>query len=224
MKKLFFSICLLVLTGCTAQTDVNDGVNTNWQTLDAGEFQISAPAGWEFIPEMGIDSTVGKFSGGEMTLRFDYGLYSGDFANNSTYFKNPTAYTVTQENINGHEAKIYVPNEVAPDKPTVLFIANPNGVEPCTDEVCVLNQQNFEMLGDNLSEEDLALALQIFRTVDFKPALSGFRELCSAKGGSIEMADDFYCTLDYNGDGRADSSEYCSYSDYSAGKCTLELI
>src|SRR3989338_1633501 len=127
MKKLFSSIILLVLTGCSAQTEVNDGVDANQETL-----------------------------------------YAGDFTNDSVYFEDPSAYTVTEETIDGLEAKIYVPNEASSGKPTVLLIANPKGVEPCTEDVCIMNQENFEMLGDNLNEEELALALQIFRTVDFK--------------------------------------------------------
>ena len=168
MKKLFSSIILLVLTGCAAQTDVNDGVDANREILDAGDFTIFAPSDWEFTQEMGTDSIVGKFSDGEMILRFAYGLYTGDFTNDSVYFEDPSAYTVTEETIDGLEAKIYVPNEASSGKPTVLFIANPKGIEPCTEDVCILNQENFEMLGDNLNEEELALALQIFRTVDFK--------------------------------------------------------
>lgn len=52
---------------------------------------------------------------------------------------------------------------------------------------------------------------------------SAFAELCSEKGGSVEVVDELYCTLDYNGDGAVDSSEYCSYSSFTAGECSLEL-
>lgn len=52
---------------------------------------------------------------------------------------------------------------------------------------------------------------------------SAFTELCSQKGGIVEVAGEPYCTLDYNGDGAVDSSEYCSYSSFTAGECSLEL-
>lgn len=162
MKKYLLSL-LLILTGCAAQTqEVVD-----WEILDAGDFTILAPSGWEFTPEMGIDSKVGRFSGDGMTLVWDYGMYSGDFSNNSVYFEDPSAYTVTQETVDGLDAKIYIPNRSGEGKPTVLFIENPKGAEPCTEDVCILDQENFEMLGDNLSEEEVILAIQIFKTVDF---------------------------------------------------------
>lgn len=53
---------------------------------------------------------------------------------------------------------------------------------------------------------------------------SGFTELCSEKGGSVEVASDVYCTLDYNGDGTVDSSEYCSYSNFAVGACSLDIL
>lgn len=167
---LFIFGLLLITTGCATQTESEPqiGGSANWITLDAGDFTILAPSGWEFIPEMGIDSTVGKFSDNEMTLVFDYGMYTGDFSNNSVYFEDPSAYTFFEEIIDGFEAKIYVPNEANAEKPTVLSIENINEVKPCTEEVCILSQENFEMLGDNLSEEQIDLAIQIFRSVDFK--------------------------------------------------------
>ncbi|MFA6024771.1 MAG: hypothetical protein WC777_06295 [Candidatus Gracilibacteria bacterium] len=165
MKKYVFILGLfLITTGCATQTEADpQGV-----ILDAGDFTILAPSDWAFIPKMGIDSTVGQFSDGEMTLIFDYGVNAGVYSNNSVYFEDPSAYTVTQEIIDGFEAKIYVPNEANAEKPTVLSIENINDVKPCTEEVCVLNQEDFQMLGDGLNEEQMALALQIFRSVDFK--------------------------------------------------------
>lgn len=140
----------------------------DWVTLDAGEFTILAPEAWQFMPLMGIDSTVGKFSDGEMTLSFDYGFYTGDFMNNSVYSENPSAYLVEELFINGLAAKIYLPKESGSDKPTVLFVKNPRGMGPCTEGVCGLEQENFEMLGDNLTEEEMSVAVQIFKSVDFK--------------------------------------------------------
>jgi hypothetical protein len=55
-----------------------------------------------------------------------------------------------------------------------------------------------------------------------EPDTSGFKELCRQKGGTVEVAGDVYCTLDYDGDGGVDSSEYCSYTDFTAGECNLD--
>lgn len=162
MKKLLTSaLALFFLFGC--ETPVEP-----FEVLDAGLFSLLAPEGWTYTPLMGIDSTVGEFSNGEMTLRFDYGMYTGDFTNNSVYFEDPSAYTAIEEIIDGFSAQIYVPTQANSGKPTVLSIMNINDVKPCTEDVCILDQENFEMLGDNLTEEQVELALQIFRTVDFE--------------------------------------------------------
>lgn len=163
MKKLFSSLSLLlILAGCSTQEVVlQEG------RLDAGDFTILALEGWEFTPLVGFDSTVGEFSDGEMTLSFDYGMYAGDFSSNSVFFEDPSAYSVIEETIDGLEAKIYVPNEASSERPTVLFIAHPKGIGPCTEGVCA-PEENFQMLGDNLTQEQVDVTLEIFRSVDFK--------------------------------------------------------
>lgn len=50
---------------------------------------------------------------------------------------------------------------------------------------------------------------------------SSFIDQCRGAGGSIEVAADIFCMLDFNKDGQVDSSEYCGYSDFIAGGCTL---
>lgn len=162
MKKLLTSAFLvLMLAGCSTQdVALEEGM------LDAGEFTISAPEGWVYTPLVGMDSIVGEFSNSEMTLRYDYGVHTGDFVNNSVYFEDPSAYTVMEETIHGLSAKIYIPNDTNSDKPTVLFIAHPMGVGPCTEGVCA-SEENFQMLGDDLTVEQVDVALEIFRTVDF---------------------------------------------------------
>ena len=128
-----------MLAGCSTQD-----VALQEERLDAGDFTILAPEDWTFTPLVGTDSTVGQFSNGEMTLSFDYGMHTGDFSRDSVYFEDPSAYTVVEETINGLEAKIYAPNEASSEKPTVLFIAHPKGVGPCTEDICAL-EENFQM-------------------------------------------------------------------------------
>lgn len=49
-----------------------------------------------------------------------------------------------------------------------------------------------------------------------------FARLCNEKGGTIEVAgEEFYCFLDFNGDGSLDSREYCTHSDFDDGECSL---
>lgn len=158
----------LLITGCATQMDGDSANWETWESLDAGGFTVQAPAGWEYTPEQGIDSILGKFSNGEMTLLFIYGVNTGEFSGNSVYFEDPSAYTVIEESIDGFQAKIYIPAEVGGEKPTVLSIANINHFGPCTEDICVMGQENFEMIGEGLNEEEIDLAIQIFRTVDFK--------------------------------------------------------
>lgn len=169
MKKISLFIGFLILASCSTQTvKVETEISTeDWTTLDVGEFQVKAPKGWEYNPQMGIDSKVGEFSGDGMTLMFDYGAFSADFVNNSVYFEDPDAYRVTEETIDGYLSKIYVPVVPESDKPTVLFMGNTNGLGPCTEGVCGNQYVNLEILGDNLSEEEVEIALAIFKTVDF---------------------------------------------------------
>lgn len=50
---------------------------------------------------------------------------------------------------------------------------------------------------------------------------STFKDLCAQNGGTVEVADDIYCTKDYNGDGTIEGSEICGSKDYAAGACSL---
>lgn len=55
-----------------------------------------------------------------------------------------------------------------------------------------------------------------------KTSDADFARLCNEKGGTIEVAgEEFYCFLDFNGDGSLDSREYCTHSDFDAGECNL---
>ncbi len=139
----------------------DNAVYANWDLLDAGDFTVLAPSDWEFTPEMGIDSIVGKFSNNEMALIFSYGIYSsGDYLNDSSYLEDASVYTVEQEIIDELEAKIFIPKEEGEGKPLVMSIK--------------MDQKNFEILGEGLNQEQILLALEIFRSVNFKSNLQTY--------------------------------------------------
>lgn len=141
-------------TACVEPTLFNDAtketVPSDWAMLDQGDFTLYAPAGWTHTSEQGIDSAVGNFSGDGIILRYDYGNYSG-FLDNGT----EDAYDVTEETINGFEAKIATPKTTGEGR-TVLFFEN------------IRETARFSMSADDLNTEQEALALQIFHTIQFK--------------------------------------------------------
>jgi hypothetical protein len=75
-----------------------------WQKLDAGQFSIFAPPGWEFHKLQGIDSYVGEFVGDGVRLSFDFGEYS----NPLDEAKSPT-YLISDEYVGGFKARIVYP-------------------------------------------------------------------------------------------------------------------
>lgn len=68
----------------------------------------------------------------------------------------------------------------------------------------------------------ISLSLFLISCSTEEPVSTVFAELCSEKSGIVEVADDVYCNIDYNGDGFVDSSEYCSYTDFTSGLCDLD--
>ncbi len=175
MKKYLSAITLLLLlTACSTDTDIGYGDNedaanenievgygTNdrtpapegWKILDAYSlFTVYAPAGWVETPEQGIDSYIGTISGDAVTLRYDYGMYSGEFSHNSEY--NESEYDVLNTTINGFEAVIYTP-KVAGKGNTVLNVMSPR------------EEGNLNLYGENLSAEQQEIVVEIFKTVFF---------------------------------------------------------
>lgn len=176
MKRYLYAITLLLLlTACSTDTDIGYGDNegaanenievgygTNdrtpapeaWIMLDAAasSFTVYAPAAWVETPEQGIDSYIGTISGDGVTLRYDYGMYSGEFSRSSEY--NESEYDVLNTAINGFEAVIYTP-KVAGKGNTVLNVMSPRG------------EGNLNLYGENLSAEQQEIVVEIFKTVFF---------------------------------------------------------
>lgn len=175
MKKyLLILSSILLLTACSNSTqdigygDNEKGVNENikvgygssdeipapegWKMLDTGSFTVYAPSGWITKADQGIDSYVGTISGDGITLMYDYGMYSGDFANNSEYKESD--YDVMSTTINGFEAIIYTAKEAGKGS-TVLHVVSPRG------------EGNLNLTAENLSSEQQELVIKIFRTIFF---------------------------------------------------------
>ena len=140
----------LLTVGCwsvprQAPTPPND-----WLKLEAGAFSIHAPPGWEFHKRQGIDSYVGEFAGDDVMVRFDFGRYS-----NPLDKEHEPTYIVTQEVVGGYRAKIVNPRTSGHGITGVYFRR-------------VTGSNRLCLWGEDLTETQQELALQIFRTIRFK--------------------------------------------------------
>jgi hypothetical protein len=141
-----------ILLGCQATvTTLPDG----WHLLDAGDFTIYAPANWKFHKLQGIDSYVGEFVGDGVRLEFDYGLYSNSIPAEAT---EPT-YTVTEEKIGGHLARIVSPKIPGRGITAIYFREVGNG------------SNGLFINAINLSDSQQKAVLVMFTTVRFRPTL-----------------------------------------------------
>jgi len=157
LKLIKLFVLGVILVGCSSEPTRVEKANDGWRKVEAGAFSIYAPSGWEFHQKQGIDSYVGKFTGGGVVLEFDYGLYSSplDEAIEPTH-------VVAHETIGGYGAKVVCPRAPGHGVTGVYFpkIASSN-------KLC--------LWGQDLSDTQQELALKIFRTVRFGPGqLPGF--------------------------------------------------
>ena len=149
---------LLLLTACQPTEEestlfndvVENSVPEDWAMIDVGDFTLYAPAGWEYVPEQGIDSMIGKIEGDSMSLEFDYGAYSG-FLDNGT----ESNYDIVEDTITGFDAQIATP-KITGEGLTMVFFEQ------------VRDGNRFNLYGRDLSAEQEAIALQIFQTIKFK--------------------------------------------------------
>jgi len=154
--------CLSVLTGillaasnslcvsCSSSSNQTAEVPAGWLKLDAGPFSIYAPPGWAFHPTQSVDSFQGMFAGNGFVLYFDFGLFSNPLADQSD-----PLYLIVHERIGGYRAKIVSPR--TPGHGTA-------GISIPTDK----GAQKLCLYGRDLSEAQQAVALRIFRTIQFK--------------------------------------------------------
>lgn len=182
MKKILITSALCVLlTACSAETELQTTVNDipgetmnqeDWVTLnadllDGGDFTLRTPSAWTFEQGVGTDSQVGTLSGDGITLRFAYGVNTG----------NPIDATESGE-------KLKVQNEVIDDRKAIILTPKVTGdgevalyfdsIDPGIPEsdsgerTRILDEEHFLLFGENLTVEEEALVLQIFRTIEFK--------------------------------------------------------
>jgi hypothetical protein len=125
------------------------GVPTCWPKLDAGPFSILAPSGWEFHQLTGVDSYVGEFVGGGVTLTFDFGRYSTELRN----VKKP-AYIIAKKSIGGRTAKVVSPRTLG-NGITGVYVRLGGD-----DALC--------LWGKDLTSAQEELVFKIFETIRFR--------------------------------------------------------
>lgn len=147
MRAVFALLCL-VLGSHNSQGNPNN-VPVGWLKVDAGPFSIFAPSGWEFHQLEGVDSFVGEFAGGGVTLTFDFGRYSSPLKKE----KKPE-YVVVHKSIGGFRARV-----VSPRTPghgiTGVYFRN------------VGHSNALTLWGKDLTSNQQELVLKIFETLRF---------------------------------------------------------
>jgi len=139
----------LALTLASGQADAQTPPAT-WLKLDAGPFSILAPPGWEFRQLVGVDSYVGEFVGGGMTLTFDFGGYSDGYLRQA---KKPE-YVIAHQSIGGFRAKLVSPRTPGHGITAVFFRHVGRSTGLC-------------LFGKDFTSAQQKLALEIFETLRF---------------------------------------------------------
>jgi hypothetical protein len=151
-KRLTVWIVGLMLIGSlgpslTASQEIPGG--PNWQKVDAGAFSIFAPVGWQFHQLPGVDSYVGKFSGDDIELKFDFGPHTDSLSRE----KEPI-YTIAYDHIDGLRAKVVSPKVPGRGITGVFFVKTFKSNQLC-------------LYGKDLTSAQQRLVLKIFKTVRF---------------------------------------------------------
>lgn len=151
-------ICLLFcifFAGCATRN------KTQWHTYDAGPFTFSLPPGFYKTSDSGIDSYVSKFEGRNMTVSFDFGLYSGNpldsLREDPNTLQPRPSFVSHVETIIGHQVQIV----------SVDFDPNHNSGFRCFIAASFLNA-GLTMTARCKSVGDYEGAKRIFRSVSFK--------------------------------------------------------
>jgi hypothetical protein len=141
------SVILLLVFSCPSLPTRAEKLDDGWTRLEAGAFSLNAPSGWELDKKQGVDSYVGEFAGDGIVLKFDYGEYSDDLRDAVA-----PKYIVTKEKLAGHKSKIVYPR-ASGHGVTAIYFAKVAG----SNKLC--------LWGQDLTESQQELALQIFRTI-----------------------------------------------------------
>jgi hypothetical protein len=80
-------------------------------------FSVLAPPGWEFVPAMGLDSFVGGFTNGEISINFDYGSLSSGPVSYGHHLRDPDYVPAHRFWIETIEGKPFIMFKPVSDEP-----------------------------------------------------------------------------------------------------------
>ncbi len=141
MRAQVLTILILLAISCKTKTN-------KWQTLDFGDFKISAPPDWTKYKKQGIDSYVGGLTNGKDSLWFDFGWYSAEIKDDEA-----AKHLYGQDTINGLIGIIQIPKT---DGKGSIRLSIPK----------VSDKDKFNLGGYNI--EGTEIILKIFKSVTFK--------------------------------------------------------
>jgi len=134
-------IALFLAISCTSPS-------RKWQTLDFDAFQLKTPPGWLKFEQQGVDSYAGGLTNGKDTLRFDYGWYDVNLADDDT-----SVYRYAKDTVNGLAATFMIPDKAGKGFIS-MYIPKVKG------------QNKFTIWGANLKKTDIIL--NIYKSIQFK--------------------------------------------------------
>ena len=143
-----------VVATSTTPTPTSTTISTEgWQKLDYDHFTLLAPPTWKLTKLQGIDSYIGEITGDNIKLHFDYGWYSNPLADD-----NDPNHLVTYEVIDGRNAKLVRSKQSSQGMTGVYFSNIDNSPQ----------QTKLELSGENFTNQQQDLILQVIKTIKFK--------------------------------------------------------
>ena len=154
-------ICMLVaaiLVGCVTQS------SERWNLYDAGPFTFSMPSSLQKNGKFyGYDSYVREFTNEDMSVSFDFGMYSGEPSPDLKEIRQRRTYSSHVENIAGQNVQI------------VAFDGVPiDGFRFKHEIVAIYLGAGLTMKAECKTGSDYVDAKRIFRSVKFNKNVMGY--------------------------------------------------
>jgi hypothetical protein len=97
---------LILMSCCLIFACAKDEPRREWETIDFGSFTLEAPSAWKEFTAQGFDSRVGGVTNGRDTLKYDYGMYSYRFTNETAQ-----THVITEKIRGGYPTKMVKPKK-----------------------------------------------------------------------------------------------------------------
>lgn len=164
MKMSLYLLAILLFWVLACKTEIQ-----NNQILDFGVFKLTTPAGWKIVKKQGIDSYYGGLTNGKDSLWFDYGWYSSELDDETTF-----KHHFAEDTVNGLEAMVMKPDT--------------NGKGYISMHIPIVKgRDKFTIWGENIKETEVIL--KIYKSIVFEnsdttsnPSLTASKFIYSERG------------------------------------------